>query len=248
MPKFFVKSEQIKENKIVQILGEDVKHIAKVLRCGLGDNLTVCNRDTGENYACQIQEIHDTEIQCSILEKIDSHSEPSVYIHLLQGLPKADKMEWIIEKGTEIGITEFTPVRMRYSVAKLEGKDALKKVERWNKIAEVAAKQSGRDKIPTINPVINFAKVYEILQKCDIVLVAYEKELKNTLKHELEQLKKPNINIGVIVGPEGGIAEEEIEQLKKEGARIITLGPRILRTETAPIVIASNIVYALDTK
>lgn len=248
MPKFFVKSEQIKENKIVQILGEDVKHIAKVLRYGLGDNLTVCNRDTGENYACQIQEIHDMEIQCSILEKIDSHSEPSVYIHLLQGLPKADKMEWIIEKGTEIGISEFTPVRMRYSVTKLEGKDAVKKVERWNKIAEVAAKQSGRDKIPNINPVINFVKVYEILQKCDIVLVAYEKELKNTLRHELEQLKKPNLKIGVIVGPEGGIAEEEIEQLKKEGARIITLGPRILRTETAPITIASNIVYALDMK
>ena len=90
--------------------------------------------------------------------------------------------------------------------------------------------------------------MYEILQKCDIVLVAYEKELKNTLRHELEQLKEPNLKIGVIVGPEGGIAEEEIEQLKKEGARIITLGPRILRTETAPITIASNIVYALDMK
>ena len=246
MHQFFVTPAQVEEDKIY-IHGSDVNHIKNVLRMQEGEEIRISDGNNCK-YLCAIQKISPEEVTAVILEEEAADNELPSRIYLFQGLPKADKMEWIIEKGTEIGITEFTPVRMRYSVAKLEGKDALKKVERWNKIAEVAAKQSGRDKIPNINPVINFAKVYEILQKCDIVLVAYEKELKNTLKHELEQLKKPNINIGVIVGPEGGIAEEEIEQLKKEGARIITLGPRILRTETAPIVIASNIVYALDTK
>ena len=247
MPKFFVKSEQIKDDKIVQILGEDVKHIAKVLRCGLGDNLTVCNRDTGENYACQIQEIHDMEIQCSILEKIDSHSEPSVYIHLLQGLPKADKMEWIIEKGTELGVKEFTPFMLKRCIVKLEPKEEEKKQIRWRKIARAAAEQSKRNQIPIINKPQNIEKVFQTIQNYDIVLVAYEGEKENTLKQELKKLDtKRNLKVAVIVGPEGGIEEIEIEKMKEMGAKIISLGKRILRTETASLVVASNIIYELE--
>lgn len=246
MPKFFVKSEQIKDDKIINIIGEDVKHISKVLRAKIGDEINICNSDNGYNYLCNILKVEETNIICNIKEKLDSISEPNVYIHVIQGLPKSDKMEWIIEKGTEIGVSEFTPIRMKYCVCKAEGKDAIKKVERWNKISEVAAKQSGRDYIPKVNPILNFEKVYQIIEKCDIVLVAYEKEKNISLKHELENIKIKNPTIGVIIGPEGGISEEEINFLKEKNAKVITLGPRILRTETAPLVISGNILYALE--
>jgi len=246
MPKFFVTNNQINEKRIT-LIGEDVKHIANVLRKDVGDEINICNITTSENFLCQIEEISKEEIKCRIIEKIKSEAELKVEITIFQGLPKAEKMELIIQKCTELGAKTFVPVEMERCVVKLDNKTASKKIERWQKIAETAAKQSGRDIIPKVENLINLKKVCNLIEKYDIVLVAYEKEEKNTLKNELDKLKDISfLKIGVIIGPEGGIEQSEVELLKSHGAKVITLGKRILRTETVGIYLTSIISYELN--
>lgn len=246
MYKFFVNEEQIKDEQ-VNIIGKDVNHIKNVLRLEIGENIFVCNRETSTSFICKILEVNNNEISCEILEEILDTTEPNTYIHIFQGLPKADKFEWIIEKCTEIGVKEITPVIMKRTIVKLEEKDKIKKVDRWQKIAEVAAKQSKRDTILRINSIINFQNVFEKTKDYDILLVAYENESNNTLKNVLKNLKsRKNLKIAVIIGPEGGIDEEEIKLCKKNEFISVTLGKRILRTETAPLIISSNLLYELE--
>ena len=246
MYKFFVNEEQIEDRK-VNIIGEDVNHIKNVLRLEPEENISICSKETSKSFSCRILDINNNEIKCEILEEILDTTEPNTYIHIFQGLPKADKFEWIIEKCTEIGVKEITPVIMKRTVVKLDEKDKLKKINRWKKIAEVAAKQSKRDCILKLNNIINFQNVFEKIEDYDILLVAYENESKNTLKNVLKNLKsKKNIKIAIIIGPEGGIDEEEINLCKKNEFISVTLGKRILRTETAPLVISSNILYELE--
>ena len=243
MPKFFIEQNQINENKIT-LIGEDVKHIANVLRKQIGDKLNICNINTSENFLCQIDEINKEQIMCSILEKQKSDAEPSTEITIFQGLPKAEKMELIIQKCTEIGAKEFVPVEMERCVVKLDSKSANKKIERWQKIAETAAKQSGRDTVPKVENLINLKKMCNLIEKYDIVLLAYENEENYTLKQALNSLdNKEKLKIGIIIGPEGGIDLKEVEMLEKAGAKIITLGKRILRTETVGITMTSIILY-----
>lgn len=147
MPKFFVKASQIKNNKI-EIINEDVNHIANVLRCKLGNKLNICNIDDGKNYETKIIQINKDTICLEIIKNIESESESNIHINILQALPKADKMELIIQKSTELGAKEITPVNMERCVVKINNKDEQKKIDRWQKIAEVASKQSGRDIIP----------------------------------------------------------------------------------------------------
>lgn len=247
MYKFFVEETQI-EKDTIKIIGNDVNHIKNVLRLQK-EEIQIGNILTQENYQCTIQEITAQFILCRIVQKLDTTTEANVELHLFQGLPKADKMESIIQKTTEIGIKEITPVIMARSIVKLEDKTASKKVERWQKIAEVAAKQSKRDKIPQINLPINLAKVYEKLAEYDIVLVAYEKEEHTTLKKILKDIpKKENAKIAIIIGPEGGMEQEEVDNLIKQGAKAVSLGKRILRTETAPIVMSAIIMYEWGEK
>ena len=157
-------------------------------------------------------------------------------------------MEQIIQKATEIGVSDITPLKMERCVVKLDEKTELKKIERWQKIAEVAAKQSKRDKIPVVHSCVSLKNIYEKLKKYDIVIVAYEEEKDISIKQVLKQIDpKNNPNIAIIIGPEGGIAKEEINFLKTlSNAKIVTLGKRILRTETAPLVLASIIMYEFD--
>lgn len=246
MPKFFVKKEQIK-GSYIDIINDDINHIKNVLRLKSGDCIQICNSDTGENYQTEIEKIENSLIRCNIISKIASEVESNVYIHIFQGIPKADKMELIIQKCTELGVQEITPIDMERSVVKLNSKDEIKKLQRWQRIAEVAAKQSGRDRIMQVNSVIKIKDIFAIVKDYDILLVAYEKEIKNGLKHELlklKEIKKPKI--AVLIGPEGGIDEDEIEELKNINARIITLGKRILRTETASLMISSILQYELE--
>lgn len=250
MPKFFVKASQIKNNKI-EIINEDVNHIANVLRCKLGDKLNTCNIDDGKNYETKIIQINKDTICLEIIKNIESESESNIHINILQALPKADKMELIIQKSTELGAKEITPVNMERCVVKINNKDEQKKIDRWQKIAEVASKQSGRDIIPKVNRIIKLKDIEEILADYDLLLVAYEKEENNTLKQELLNLKekmkeKSNLNIAILIGPEGGISENEIEYLKQIGTKIITLGKRILRTETVALAMTSIILYELE--
>lgn len=247
MPKFFVKEEQIKENQI-HIIGMDINHMKNVLRLSIGEQVEITCPELEKNYVCEIQEYSKDIVICNILEQLEKQTEPGIYIHIFQGLPKADKMEWIIEKGTEIGVSEFTPIEMKRCVVKLDDKAKIKKQQRWQKIAEVAAKQSGRNRIPIVHSVENLKNSYEIFKKYDIVLMAYEKEEKQTLKQVLsQQEKKENMKIAVVIGPEGGIDSEEWSVLTNNGAISISLGKRILRTETAPLVMASNLIYEFET-
>lgn len=250
MPKFFVKASQIKDDKI-EIINEDVNHIANVLRCKIEDKLNICNIDDGKNYETKIIQINKDSICLEIIKNIESESESNIHINILQGLPKADKMELIIQKSTELGAKEITPVNMERCVVKINNKDEQKKIDRWQKIAEVASKQSGRDIIPKVNSIIKLKDIEKILTDYDLVLVAYEKEENNTLKQELMNIKekmkeKRNINIAILIGPEGGISDGEIYYLKQVGTKIITLGKRILRTETVALAMTSIILYELE--
>lgn len=251
MPKFFVNEEQINNQKI-KIQGTDVNHIKNVLREKVGSELIICNEKTGQDYLCEIKEIKEENIICNIKEKLLNNVESNIKVTIMQGLPKADKMELIIQKSVELGVNNIIPIEMKRCVVKLKDKDKIKKIERWQKISVVAAKQSGRNIIPEINQVENLKNICETFENYDIVLLAYENEKENTIKNELKQLKEKNQNknedvkIAILIGPEGGIAEEEVEIARKKGAKIITLGKRILRTETAPIVLTSNIIYELE--
>ncbi len=244
MSKFFVKENQINNDKI-HILGEDVNHIANVLRMKKEDEVQICNQETGENYITKIISFSKDKIECEIVKKIIETVESNVDITLFQGIPKFDKMELIIQKNTEVGVKKIVPVLMERTVVKLDEKTANKKIERWQKIAEVAAKQSMRDIIPEIENIIKLQDITK--QDYDEVLVAYENEEKNMLKQELKKLQgKDRYKIAIVIGPEGGISEKEIEILKNMGASFVSLGKRILRTETAGKVMSGNIMYELE--
>ena len=248
MPKFFIKTENLKENKEIWITGSDVNHIKNVLRKKIDDKINICNSDTQKNYECVIKNIEENKIVCKILDEVKSLAESNLNITIFQGLPKSDKMELIIQKATELGVKTIVPVITKRTVIKLKDKDKQNKVDRWRKIAEVAAKQSGRDIIPTIENIINIADIK--FDEFDKIFVLYENEEKISIKDEIEQLKNDNkeeLNIGIVIGPEGGFAESEIEQLRlNQNVSVVTLGKRILRTETAGVVMAGNIIYELE--
>ena len=204
MPKFFVKEEQIKENQII-IKGQDVNHIKKVLRAKIGDELQICNSKTKENFLCDIEKINNEDIICNIKQKIEEKVESNVEVTIFQGLPKGDKMEYIIQKSVELGVYDIIPVEMNRCVVKLDEKDKNKKITRWQKISEVAAKQCGRDIIPEIKEIINIKKLCNLIESYDIVLVAYENEKENTLKEEIKLIKENTkynnnkIKIGIVI-------------------------------------------------
>ena len=247
MPKFFIKTENLKENKEIWITGSDVNHIKNVLRKKIDDKINICNSDTQKNYECVIKNIEENKIVCKILDEVKSLAESNLNITIFQGLPKSDKMELIIQKATELGVKTIVPVITKRTVIKLKDKDKQNKVDRWRKIAEVAAKQSGRDIIPTIENIINIADIK--FDKFDKIFVLYENEEKISIKDEIEQLKNDNkeeLNIGIVIGPEGGFAESEIEQLRlNQNVSVVTLGKRILRTETVALVVSGILMYEL---
>ena len=245
MPRFFVKTEQIAGNNI-SIVGEDVKHIKNVLRKQLGDILEICNQETGKAYKTEIFEINESCIENKIIEEIASN-EDNVKVDIYQGLPKADKMELIIQKSIELGVNAIIPVEMKRCVVKLDSKSESKKIERWQKIAESAAKQSGRNIIPEIRHMIKVEDIIKLRSEYDSIIVCYENEKENYIKNELLRLKdKQELKIAIVIGPEGGLEEKDVEYLKQNGAAIVTLGDRILRTETVALNLLSIIMYELE--
>lgn len=250
MPKFFVSDEQINEDiEEIQIVGTDVNHLKNVLRVKDGDKIEICNSSNQQNYYCQIKEIQKEYIKTTILKKMTQTVESNVKVSIFQGIPKVDKMEWIIQKAVELGVYDITPVEMKRCIVKLKEKDLDKKLQRWQKISEVAAKQCGRDIIPKINSIIKSKDICDQIEQYDIVLVAYEEEKNVTLKEELLKLKqkgKEEIKIAIVIGPEGGLDHKEVEEWKKNGTREVTLGKRILRTETVALQCLSVIMYELE--
>ncbi len=248
MPKFFVTSEDIHQEEI-KITGKDVNHIKNVLRKKIGEELTICNQDLSTDYLCKIIRMQEDSIQCHIIKQLDTNSEANIKVSIFQGLPKADKMEWVIQKAVELGVYDITPIEMKRCVVKLTDKDKIKKLQRWQKIAEVAAKQSGRNRIPSINKIESIKNICNLCSDYDIVIVAYENEKENKLKYELQKLKHlptEDFKIAVLIGPEGGIDASEIQLLKEKEAKIVTLGNRILRTETVALNVLSIIMYELE--
>lgn len=248
MPKFFVQSKQIK-NKEIEIIDQDVKHIKDVLRAKIGEEIEICNIEKEKTYKCEIIKLEKEKITTKIIEEIKEKIEPNTKVTIFQGIPKLEKMELIIQKSIELGVFEITPIETKRCIVKLNEKEKIKKLERWKKQSQSAAKQSGRNKIPKINNIINIKEVCKLIEKYDIFIVAYEKEKDNNLKMELKKLKvlkKDSLKIGILIGPEGGLEKKEIEELQLKGAHIITLGNRILRTETVALNILSILMYELE--
>ncbi len=241
MYNFFVNNNQIDGNTVV-IYGQDAKHIGTVLRMKKDERIYVSNKDTGIKYLSKIEEINKEEIVCTILNEVCS-TESNIKITLFQGLPKADKMEYIIQKSVELGIYKIVPVEMKNCIFKL--KDENKKLQRWQIISETAAKQSKRNLIPKIEKLYTVDSLLEEINKYDLVIIAYENEENISLKHLLKENSEVK-NIAIVIGPEGGIDKEEVDKLIYAGAKVASLGKRILRTETASVAMLSMIMYEYD--
>ena len=246
MHKFFTAADNI-VNNTATILGDDVKHIYKVLRLDEGEEVVI-NNCLGVEYLGKINTITKTEVIVDLIEKLDVDNESPIDIYLFQGLPKSQKMDLIVQKGTELGVKEFLPVITSRVDVKLKGE--FKKLDRLNRIALEAAKQSKRTLIPTVSLPIEFNEVLNRIDDMDVFLVPYENAENYGIKALTDELTEDNKiasikKIGILVGPEGGFEQSEIDELKDKGAYIITLGNRILRTETAGFTTTSLIQYEL---
>lgn len=245
MYQFFVEPSQINGNRIV-ITGSDVNHIRNVLRMKIGEEIAVSNGIDGKEYRCGIEEYADDAVLCTLrFIKEDGIELPSK-VYLFQGLPKADKMELIVQKAVELGAYEIIPVAAKRCVVKLDEKKATGKVNRWQGIAEAAAKQSKRAVIPQVHPVMTMKDALGYAENMDVRLIPYE--LAEDMEHTRELLRQiqPGQSVAIFIGPEGGFEESEIQAALKAGIEPVTLGRRILRTETAGFTVLAWLGYLLE--
>lgn len=247
MSRFFINNSDICSNNII-ITGENFKHIKSVLRHKTGEQLILCNGE-GLDFKVSIVEINDNEIITHIIDSYKNETEPFVNLTLFQGIAKGDKMDFIIQKSIELGVKNIVPLKTDRTVVKFgNNKDEIKKRDRWQKIALEAAKQCNRGIIPQIGKPINFNEALDKMNKFDLSLIPYEKERSSTLRFVLSDFKKRDFqtsNVAIFIGPEGGFSEKEIETSINANIIPVTLGSRILRTETASIVTISIIMYDL---
>lgn len=242
MSRFFVNKGNIHPNSIM-ITGEDINHIKNVLRLKCGSQLTVCDCG-GRDYVVSIERFGQDLIETRIIETAENRTEPPIDITLYQGIPKSDKMDLIIQKSIELGAARIVPVITERTVVKFNGnKDAEHKVSRWRRIALEAAKQCNRGIVPEVLLPVAFQQAVADAEKYDLSLIPYEKENEKGLKHCLNVEKYQKISL--FIGPEGGFSEEEIAIAISSGIKPVTLGPRILRTETAGIAALSILMYEL---
>ncbi len=245
MSTFYIKNEQINGDKAI-IQGEDVKHIKNVLRYKISDCLDVCD-ENGIRYKTKIANFLNDKIELNILEISDETTEAKINISLFQGLPKSDKMDLIIQKCTELGVKSIIPIITERVITKVDDKNETKKSERWQKIAKEASKQSGRQIVPLVEKVTNLKNIIEKLSKYDIVIVPYECEKNNMLKNVLRKTDIKLTNVAIVIGPEGGFSDNDIDLLREcKNIEMVSLGPRILRTETAGLATLSMLMYELD--
>lgn len=246
MQHFFAEPAWIKENKIY-MQGPDVNHMKNVLRMKSGEDVTVSD-GRGNTYLCCVESYEEGTAVLDIFKEISGDTELPSRITLFQGLPKGDKMEWIVQKAVELGAYAVVPFAARRSVVKLDQKKAQKKQSRWQAIAKGAAEQSGRGLIPEVKVPVSFEEALHMAQEMDIVLIPYE--LAEGMKDTAEVVRslQPGQSVGVFIGPEGGFEEEEVEQARAYGARPVSLGKRILRTETAGLTVLSILMYQLECR
>ncbi len=247
MNQFFIESSSVMGDRIV-IEGPEVNHIVNVLKIKRGEKISLVASDTGLTYTCTLKD-HDTATVTCLIEDVQSEShELPLGITLYQGMPKSDKLEFVIQKAVEMGAVRIVPVAMKRSVVKLTPEKADKKAARWNTIAASAAAQSKRSIIPKVSAPLDFYAALKDASDCDAILMPYElaKGMDET-RQILKGLKDSGIrSLAVFIGPEGGFDDSEVESATEAGAKLITLGNRILRTETAPIAILSWLTYIWD--
>ena len=242
MPKFFVEKEDFKDGYIL-IKDEDAIHINSVLRMKINDEIICCDNNSND-YRCLITQLDKKLVKASILEKFKNENEHSIKVTLYQGISKGERMELTIQKCVEGGIDKIVPVITDYTAVNFKGKEE-KKIKRWNKISESAAKQCGRGKIPVVENIMNFKDaVNYALKYNENIIFPYEKEEENSLKNAVKSIISGSI--AVFIGPEGGFSQEEIQFIKEKGIKTISLGKRILRTETAGLVTLVIILYELE--
>lgn len=246
MHRFFVDKRNVLEDEGIILIDnqDDVKHITKVLRLAEKESVEVCDGDH-HDYIGEITSATKSEVKLRIMEKYRSKTEANIFITLYQGIPKSTKMDMIVQKCTELGINQIVPIMTQRTIVQLKDKKSEeKKVERWQKIADEAAKQCKRGILPTISAPITFQQILKNMAQYDLVVIPYEKEEAMGFKSiagRNDDFKK----VAIIIGPEGGFEEDEVRAAKDAGAVPITLGPRILRTETAGFVALSILMYEL---
>lgn len=245
MPRFFVSREQIDDSTIT-IKGADVNHIKNVLRLSAGDELSVSDGE-GTDYHCTIAAADKQSVILEIMNSWNSFTELPVKLYLFQSVPKSDKMDMIIQKAVELGVYEIIPVYTEYTVVKLTGEKEQKRQKRWQTIAESAAKQAGRGLIPKVSDFMTYEKALSAAKELDRILMPYEKaEGMEAARSIMDSLGREQ-SIGIFIGPEGGFSAEEVKKAKDAGAEVLSLGRRILRTETAGLAVLSILMFRLES-
>lgn len=244
MYRFYIEPSQIQGGSI-EITGEDVNHIKNVLRMKNGEKFILCD-GAGTDYLCELTGSKERNLVAAILEEKQSDTELPVRLVLFQGLPKKDKMELIIQKAVELGVSEIVPVVTRRTIVKTEGGREEKKLARWQAIAESAAKQSGRGVIPKVCPVRTWKEALASMENLDYNVILYENAEGMRPTAECLKAAAEKKSIGIFVGPEGGFTEDEAAQTVEHGAACLSLGKRILRTETAGLAMLSMLMLSIE--
>jgi len=237
---FFVSPEQIKAGR-VSLSGPDAVHIAKVLRLGAGKSIIVLD-GRGKSYLAVIEQACKDKVDCTIQKELPVAAGPSLKVTLVQGIPKGDKMDLVIQKGTELGLSRVIPLISERVVVKLAGDKLLHRRERWQRIALEAAKQCRRPDVPEVSEPQSWEQVLALLPPEAAALIPWEEEFVETLKNFCRCSQAPE-EIYIFIGPEGGFTREEVELARSHGVRPVTLGPRILRTETAGLAVLAVVLY-----
>ncbi|WP_261129544.1 16S rRNA (uracil(1498)-N(3))-methyltransferase [Bacillus sp. Marseille-Q3570] len=248
MQRYFVQPDQMTDN-LVTIEGEDVKHISKVMRMSPGDQV-ICSDNQGRVANCTILELTDSSVELSVAEWIENETELPISVTVAQGLPKHDKLEMIVQKGTELGAERFIPFQANRSIVKWDSKKSKKKTDRLQKIIKEAAEQSHRNKMPECIEPVSFKELISLSESYTMKIVAYEEQAKQNETSRLAKLLSRadigNENIIIVIGPEGGLTVDEVQHLQAAGFIACGFGPRILRTETASLYVLSAISYHLE--
>ena len=242
---FFVEPSLI-QGQDIYIEGSDYNHIKNVLRMKIGEVISVGDGLSDKDYRCHIEEYTDTAVHCRLDFIKESGVELPVRVTLFQGLPKSDKMELIIQKCVELGVAEVVPVACSRSIVKLDAKKEKSKITRWNGISEAAAKQSKRAIIPEVKSVMSYKEAIDYARSLDVNLLPYELAEGFDATRKIMGSIKSGQSVGIFIGPEGGFSEEEVKLAEEAGFEPITLGRRILRTETAAMVVLSWLIYIYE--
>jgi len=245
MPRFFVPEKQI-ENGTVRIFGEDASHISYSLRMAKGEHITVCD-EAAREYECILSELTRELVVAQIIEEKIGDTESPLRITLYQALPKGDKLETVIQKAVECGVFEIVPFESERCVVKVKADAEERKTIRRNRISQEAAKQCGRGRVPRVSETVSFEQALEKASGADIRLICYEDENGTSIKQALQAMPfASGSTVSIIIGSEGGFSTEEVEAAKERGMISVSLGKRILRTETAPVFVLSCLAYQFE--